>query len=566
MNRSAASFSGTPIASTGPWLTRPFIGLIGRFGVAFLIPVLEATLLITLLALALPVALLQVYDRILPNKAVGTLGVLAVTVTMAILLEAVVRHVRGRILARAAATSEAQAHRLAMQSLLNAPLAALEAHGNGYYAERLSAIGTLREAWSGPALQAMLDLPFALLYLIGIWYLAGPLVLVPLTLLCGVGLLAALTGRRVRRAAHDLALAEERRFNFLFDTLNCIHAMKILGAEPLLERRYERLQGSSAQLRRTLMQTISAGQDGGLLLAQVATIGVAAFGCQMVLNGQLSVGGLGACTMLVGRTMQPLLGGVALWSRLQSLAESRRRVAEIGELPQERHIGRPPLQVSKGHIVLQDVTFGTPRYSESLFDGLTLDARPGEIIGITGSNGSGRSTLLRLIAGDRQPDGGQVLIDGQDLAQTDVGPARHLIALVPPDPALIRGTLLQNLTLHQPHREEAALRLAAALGLDHVAGTLPGGWHTPVGVAATPLPRGAAQRIGVVRALVEEPRVLLLDDIMTQLDADSDARLARLLAELRGKVTVFIVTHRPSTLSIADRVFIIRDGRLELAS
>jgi ATP-binding cassette subfamily C protein LapB len=104
------------------------------------------------------------------------------------------------------------------------------------------------------------------------------------------------------------------------------------------------------------------------------------------------------------------------------------------------------------------------------------------------------------------------------------------------------------------------------LGLDHVAGTLPGGWHTPVGVAATPLPRGAAQRIGVVRALVEEPRVLLLDDIMTQLDADSDARLARLLAELRGKVTVFIVTHRPSTLSIADRVFIIRDGRLELAS
>lgn len=194
MNRSAASFSGTPIASTGPWLTRPFIGLVGRFGVAFLIPVLEATLLITLLALALPVALLQVYDRILPNKAVGTLGVLAVTVTMAILLEAVVRHVRGRILARAAATSEAQAHRLAMQSLLNAPLAALEAHGNGYYAERLSAIGTLREAWSGPALRAMLDLPFALLYLIGIWYLAGSLVLVPLTLLCGVGLLAALTG------------------------------------------------------------------------------------------------------------------------------------------------------------------------------------------------------------------------------------------------------------------------------------------------------------------------------------------------------------------------------------
>jgi ATP-binding cassette subfamily C protein LapB len=358
------------MVSSGPWLTRPFRGLIGRFGIAFLIPVLEATLLITLLALALPVALLQVYDRILPNKAVGTLAVLATTVAIAILLEALLRHVRGRVLARVAATSEAQAHRQAMQCLLNAPLSALEAHGNGYYAERLSAIGTLREAWSGPALQAMLDLPFALLYLIGIWYLAGPLVLVPLTLLAGVGLVAALTGHRVRRAAHNLAMAEERRFNFLFDTLNCIHSMKVLGAEPLLERRYERLQTGSAQLRRTLSHTISTGQEGGMLLAQLATIGVAAFGCHMVLNGQLSVGGLGACTMLVGRTMQPLLGGVALWSRLQSLRESKRRVAEIGALPQERSPYRPSLQISAGHVFLQDVRFRTPRYIDWLFDGL----------------------------------------------------------------------------------------------------------------------------------------------------------------------------------------------------
>lgn len=565
MNTSATS-SGTTAVSAGLWLTRPFKGLINRFGIAFLFPMLQATLLITLLALALPVALLQVYDRILPNKSVGTLAVLASAVAAAILLEALLRHVRGRLLARVAAASEAQAHRQAMQCLLNAPFAALEGHGNGYYAERLSAISTLREAWSGPALQAMLDLPFALLYLVGIWYLAGPLVLVPLALLCGVGLLAALTGRRVRRAARNLAMAEERRFNFLFDTLNCIHGMKVLGAEPLLERRYERLQGGSAQLRRTLAQTIAAGQEGGLLLAQIATVGVAALGCHMVLAGQLSVGGLGACTMLVGRTMQPLLGGVALWSRLQSLAESRRRVAEIGALPQERNFDRPPLRVTAGHILLQDVRFRTPHYSHWLFEGLGLDVRPGEIIGITGSNGSGRSALLRLIAGDLQPSDGRVLIDGQDLSQIDIGPARRLAALVPPDPALVRGTLLQNLTMHQPQLEAAALRLAAELGLDQVASALPGGWHTPVGVAATPLPRGAAQRIGVVRALVEEPKILLLDDITSQLDGDSDTRLAKLLDGLRGRVTVIIVTHRPSTLGIADRTFAIRDGRLERAS
>ena len=131
---------------------------------------------------------------------------------------------------------------------------------------------------------------------------------------------------------------------------------------------------------------------------------------------------------------------------------------------------------------------------------------------------------------------------------------------------MVRGTLLQNLTMHQPQRESLALHLATELGLDQVASALPGGWHTQVGVAATPLPRGAAQRIGVVRALVEEPRILLLDDITSQIDGDSDARLARLLADLRGRVTVVIVTHRPSTLSIADRVYAIRDNRLERVS
>jgi len=559
-------FDALPSPTRGaPWLTRPVGAMARCFGWTFLPPVLLATLLVTLLALALPIMLLQIYDRVLPNAAGGTLLVLALAVAGAILAEAALRHVRGRILARVAATSEAQTHRQAMQRLLQAPLADLEAHGNGYYAERLSAIGTLREAWSGPALQAMLDLPFALLYLLGMWFLAGPLVLVPLALLCGIALLAVLTGRRVRRAAHALAMAEERRFNFLFDTLHGINAMKILGAEPLLERRYDRLQSGSAELRRALGLATAAGQEGGLLLAQLATVGVASLGAMMVLDGQLSVGGLGACTMLVGRTMQPLLGGIALWSRLQSLAESRHRVAEIGTLPQERRPDRPPLRVAEGRLALHGVGFRTPGHDVPLLDGASLDTRPGELVGITGANGTGRSTLLRLMAGDLQPTAGQVCIDDQDLAAADLGEARRRVALVPPDVALVRGTLLQNLTLHQPRMEAAALRLATELGLDQVATGLPGGWHTPVGIAAMPLSRGAVQRIGIVRALVEAPRILLLDDITTQIDADGDLRLSRLLAGLRGRVTVVIVTHRRSILSAADRVLEIRAGLLRPA-
>jgi ATP-binding cassette subfamily C protein LapB len=127
----------------------------------------------------------------------------------------------------------------------------------------------------------------------------------------------------------------------------------------------------------------------------------------------------------------------------------------------------------------------------------------------------------------------------------------------------VHGTLLQNLTLYQPARERAALRLATELGLDQVASALPGGWHTPIGITATPLPRGVAQRIGMVRALMEGPRILLLDDVTSQIDSDGDARLTRLLQGLRGQMTVLIVSHRRSTLKIADRVLILEGGRLE---
>ncbi len=559
MSSSACAIAHAP----DTWLTKPFREVLRRSGMRLLPPVLAATLMITILALALPLALLQVYDRILPNASLGTLTVLALVVIMALLLEALLRIVRGNMLARIAAIAEAQAHRQAMEHVLRAPTAALTRHGNGYYAERLSAIGTLREAWSGPAMQAMLDLPFALLYLLALGYLAGSLALVPLAALAGMAAVAWHNGRRVRQASRVLSEAEERRFNFLFDALHAAHSVKILGAERLLERRYDRLQGCSAKLRNDVGAANAAGQESGLLLAQLATLGVAAMGCLMVLAGQLSVGGLGACTMLTGRTMQPLLGGIALWARLQSLAEARRRIAEISVLPQEPRPDLPALTLAAGRVSLQGIRAGALGPDTWLFADLDLEVAPGEMVGITGANGSGRSTLLRLIAGEVRPAAGRVCIDGQDLAAVDPPSTRPGIALVPPDPALVRGTLLQNLTLYQPHLEEEALALALQLGLDQVAGQLPGGWHTQVGTAATPLPRGVSQRIGVVRALLQAPRILLLDDVTAQLDSEGDVQLAQLLSALRGQVTVVIVTHRRSTLGLANRVLTLHQGRLE---
>jgi ATP-binding cassette subfamily C protein LapB len=521
---------------------------------------LLATLLVTLLSLALPLALLQIYDRILPQAAAGTLTMLALAVGVAVLVECALRTVRGDVLSRLGAAAESRAQAAAMTRIAAAPAESFDRHGNGWYSERLAAIATLREAWSGPALQAILDLPFTLLYLLAIWAIGGTLVAVPLAALGGVLLLGLVVGRITRRRAENLAAAEERRFNFLFDVLRGLDSLKLLGSERLLERRYERLQGTSAALRRDLASATAAAQEGGLLLSHVATIGTAAAGCLMVLDGALTIGGLSACTMLAGRSMQPLLGGVALWARWQTLAEARRRLDDLAALPGGSRPDCTPLVVREGRIALRDVRVGPA--AAPLFAGLSLDVPAGGFVAVTGANGSGRTTLLRLIAGEVRPEAGSVALDGQNLWMRDAAAARRDVALVPPDPALIGGTLVENITLRQPALEARALGFATALGLDAVAAALPGGWHTQVGTGGVPLARGVRQRIGLVRALAQDPRILLLDDVNAQLDADGDRRLAQVLAGLRGRATIVLVSHRRSALALADHVLRIEGGRL----
>lgn len=551
---------GIPSLKAEPWLTETLTMIVRRYGREFISATLVSTLLITCLALALPIALLHLYDRVLPNAAYGTLLALTLGVVMALVTETLLRIVRIRILSRVAAVSEAQVHRVAISRLLHASGRILDQRGNGYYAERLAAIGALREAWSGPTLQAMLDLPFVALYGLALWFIAGPLVVALLILVVLLVWLVVVAGLAVRRATEALNLAEERRFNFLFDALRAIQTIKILGAEQQFERRYERLQGSSAQLRRSASDAIGAGAELGALSASLFIMATTGFGALLVLQGDLTMGGLSAATMLAGRGMQPLLGAIGLWCRLQSLATARSRLGELAQLPDERRAGEP-LLVPAGEIRLERVCFRPQARGGHLFDGIDVSIMPGTLVGLCGVNGSGRSSLLQLMAGEEAPDSGRVMIDGQDLAQTQRDVAGR-IALVPAGTTLVQGTLLQNMTLHDAAAEHRAISLGRRLGLDAVAGGLPQGWHTPVGPGAHPLSRGIATRIGILRALLTEPRILLLDDVTADIDADGDALLRQMLTVLKGSTTVVIATHRRSVLALADCVLMLENGCL----
>ncbi|WP_291297388.1 peptidase domain-containing ABC transporter [Elioraea sp.] len=522
-----------------------------------------SSLLISTLSLALPIAMLHVYDRVLASGGLATFWVLASAVLVACLLETTLRSVRAGIVARLGGRWEAEAHARAIEALTRTPLARFERRGAGVYLERLSSIAVVREAYSGAAFQALLDLPFCFLYVAAMMHLSPTLAAVPVLLAALYLALTLLLGRRLRRTVSALAEGEERRFNMLFDVLGNIHTVKALGLEQQMLRRNERLILRCAEARRRLAVLSGNGHGAALLLASVGAGLVAAIGCMEVIAGRLTVGGLGACLLLSGRTLQPLSAALSVFTRAEVLRGAADRLGEIMASPLPSPA--PALAAPEGGLRIEDAVVLRDQ-GDPILAGIDLVVMPGEIVAVAARNGAGKTTLLRLMAGLLSPAHGRVLIDGTDLTRVDPDSIPLVCSYLPTQGELVRGTLVENITMHRPLFTPRARALAAELGLDQLAAALPQGYDTQVGEGGVLLPRGAVQLVSIARALVTGPRIVLFDEANVFLDATADNVVHALLSRLRNHCTVIIISSRPSTLALADRRYTLAGGKLVAAT
>ncbi len=518
-----------------------------------------SSLLISLLSLALPIALLHVYDRVLAQGGIATFWALASAVVVALVLETALRILRGRVVARVGGAWEANTQARAMDVLSRTPIERFERSGAGLYLERLASIATVRDAYSGAAFQALLDLPFCLVYVAAMAHLSPTLASIPVLLAAFYLIVSLIVGRRLRRTVAALAEGEERRFNMLFDVLGHVHTVKALGLEQQMLRRNERLILRCAAARRKLAALSGHGHGAALLLASIGSGLVAALGSIEVIEGRITVGALGACLLLSGRALQPLSAALTVFTRAEVLRGAAQRLGEITALPVPPPL--PPLVASRGEIRVATALVRRDDGSPVL-TGLDLHVEPGTMIGITARNGAGKTTLLRLLAGLVSPSHGRVTIDGADLSSVEPDSIPEACAYLPTQGALVRGTLLENLTMHRPSLASRARVIAAELGLDGIAATLPQGYETPLGENGALLPRGAVQLIAIARALAVAPRIVLFDEANVFLDPAGDRAVHLLLAKLRGHCTVVLVSTRPSTLALADRRYALAGGRL----
>ena len=523
-----------------------------------------------ILSLALPITILQVYDRIIPNQAMSTLTVFIIALGVVLILDFLLSLGRFYITGWTGARIQHKLACRAVDHIFRSDLRAFEASPPGVHLQRLRGTESIKNFFAGQGLLLFVDLPFAVLFFVLIGLIAGSLALVPIIVMILLVFAGRTAGNKLSQALESRRGTDDRRYNFMIEVLSAIRTIKGLGMETMMVRRYERLQGSSAEASYDVADGGTWSRATGQMFSQLTAIAVGAYGSTLVIDGSLTIGGLAACTLLASRSAQPMMRALGTWTQYQNARISRSQVGGVLSMPLESPPEAPEMHPIQGNVQLEDVTFSYTGFDQCLFKDVNLRLDEGETIAISGSNGSGKSTLLGLMMGLLVPSGGRVLIDGENVWDFDAVSLRAQVVYLPQKPALFQGTILDNLTMFRGDAHvDAAMQMAERLGLHEAIGRMPKGYETTVEHAANDgLPGGVRQRIALVRALtlVEEPKLILFDEANTFLDQKNDALLLDLLKEYKGKCAMAIVSHRPSFLALADRAYQIRGRSVHEAS
>jgi ATP-binding cassette, subfamily C, bacterial LapB len=523
-----------------------------------------ASLGVNLLSMAIPITLMQVYDRIVPADAVSTLIWLVVLCVVALLLEGSLRFMRSVVGAWMAARFEHIVGTKAVDKILRSRLGEFRKHSLGAHIDRLNAVGMLRTFYAGQVFQVLLDIPFVFVFLFAVFFLSPKLIIVTISVSVLFLACIAVVKKRFKKVRELQEVQNDRRFDFILEVLGGIHFLKAQAFEEEMMRRYERLQASSAHANMESSGWSAFPSIIGMTFSQINMFGVVGFGAVLVIEGKLTLGGLAACTLLASRAFQPIQNMASFLLRFSQAEIARSHIEQISAMPGDTLADTPTLpREIVGRVEFADVTFGHAEGDAPLFENLNISIPPRGMIGIFGTNSAGTSTFLQLVAGLLQPGSGKITIDDFDLKQWDCSNRRGSVEYVPRIGSLFKGTILDNISMFDPNKATAAFIAAELLDLDDLVASLPNGYETVVDSQAKNfLPPGLVQRICIARALVDRPRVLLFDKCGEVMDRESQRVFRQVLARLKGRCTVIVVSSNAKFLMLADSVYRLSRGKL----
>ncbi|HHF3268882.1 TPA: type I secretion system permease/ATPase [Vibrio diabolicus] len=526
--------------------------------------VLIASLLINLFAVAAPLFTRLVYDKVVPNLAFETLWVLASGIFVVFLFDFILKSLRNYFIDVAGKKSD-----ILISSKLFSKVMGIRMESKppsvGAFARHLQEFESIREFFTSATVSALIDLPFAILFLVIIWLMAGDLVYVPMV---GVVILivhSLLIQGPLRRSIEEGSRLASQKYANLIESLAGLETVKMLSAQSQFQYRWEEAVAHMANWNIKSRRITDSIQNAAGFVQQSSNVGMIILGVYLIAEGELTMGGLIAATMLSGRAIGPLVQLSLLSTRYNQAKSSMTIINQVMEMPDEqekgkRYIHRPIIQ---GKIEIDRVTFHYPDSPVASIRNISLTINPGEKVAIIGRIGSGKTTLERLIMGLYKPTEGHVRIDDTDIAQLHHVDVRRNIGCVPQDSNLFFGSIRDNITLGRPLTDDRdVLDAANRAGVTAFTQSDPAGLERQVGEGGTMLSGGQRQAVTIARAFLGRPPVLLMDEPTSAMDNRSEMHIKHQLSQLKPSETLILITHKTSMLDIVDRVIVMEKGSI----
>ncbi|WP_350333052.1 ATP-binding cassette domain-containing protein [Coralliovum pocilloporae] len=530
------------------------------------IRLLAINFLINLSALAVPIFIMAVYGTAIASKSFDTLIALASGILIVLAADWMLRRMRSRALAYIGARFDSLLAINVFQQLLYMPLTMTQSAPLGTQITRIKQFDGIRNLFTGAFGTAVLDLPFMLIFLTVIGFIGGWLVMVPLALMAAYLVLAILTLPAARRYALDSAGVRAERQNMLVETFSKHRAIRDNGIEDIWLERFGKLNAEHTAISFRVQQLNLRVQTISQTLMMLSGVGTLTIGTLLVLNQVLSIGGLIGSMALVWRVLAPIQTAFLSLYRIGQVVESVKQINRMMTIKTERQPGVVPTIFRRfiGQLTVAGVSFRYPLQTEPALKGIAAKIEAGEIVAITGASGSGKTTMLRTLAGLYSPQAGAIQIDGLDLRQLDMGEYRAEIGYVPDVAEFFYGTVAQNLRFSNPTaRREDLERALVEAGISLPCTHMPDGLETRLNAKRlASLSDSYKQQLLLARAYVKNASVMMMDEPANFLDNRSDQLFMDKLSSLKGKSTVLFTTQRPSHMKLADRVLVLHEGML----
>ena len=557
----SSAIEGETPKSAGDW----FVYAVRQYRSVFF-DAIVATFVVSVVGLVGAMYSMQVYDRVVPSKGYSTLVVLTVGAVIGVILELILKQVRAHMIDRACKAIDQDLSAVFFGKALNIRMDA-RPRTVGTFASQIRYFESVRNFLTSSTLFILADSPFAVIFIAVIALISLPVALVPLCLVP----VAFLIGWLLRKPIESLTalhMAESNRKNgLLIEAVDGIESIKASNAEWKLLDRWRHLTAviANGELRMKALSTFSTNITQ--TVQQVVYIGMVLVGAYEITQGNLTMGGLIACTIISGRALGPLAQIPSLIVQWKHAEIALKSLDGIMALPNDRDDTVRLLvpERCRGEIHLDKVAFaygpGQPVLQVPEFT-----IKPGERVAIVGSIGSGKSTLIKLLSGLYKPQQGAVSIDGIDITQLAPEFVREHIGYLPQDVRLYQGTLRENLTLGLPSPTDTQILKAAAMtGLDRVIQTHPKGMELEISEGGKGLSGGQRQLVGLTRLLLQQPRIMLLDEPTASMDGQLEARVMQhLFEEISPESALVVVTHKPAVLNHIQRLIVVDQGRVVL--